>query len=269
MRIIKILIKTIVPKQYHSKMSSLYYYLKSLYFFGFRYKCNICNGNFRRFLPVGLKNNIALSLIGGGYRYTLCPRCHSIDRERLIYWYIVHKTNILHSQKSIKLLHIAPERNLQKIFKINNKIKYINGDINPMVADRKIDITDINFENDCFDFIICNHVLEHIQDDRKAMTELFRVLKTDGFAILHVPISKNAKETFEDFSITTPEGKEKYFGQIDHVRIYGKDFINRLEDVGFKVELYDIKKDLFIEDIRKYGLDREEFLYIGHKNGNN
>jgi len=111
----------------------------------------------------------------------------------------------------IKLLHIAPEKSLQKILKSFSHIKYISGDLNPLVADRKIDITNINFENDYFDFIICNHVLEHIVDDRKAMHELFRVLRTKGFTILQVPISKNAKETLEDFSITSPERKTKIF----------------------------------------------------------
>ena len=183
----------------------------------------------------------------------------------MIYWYIINKTNILHSQKTIKLLHIAPEKNLQKVLKAFSKIKYINGDLNPLVADRKIDITDINFGNDYFDFIICNHVLEHIQDDRKTMSEIFRVLRPGGKAILQVPISKYNKETFEDFSIILPEEREKYFGQKDHVRIYGKDYKKRLESVGFKVELYDIKKNLSIQDIKKYGLNEEEILYIVHK----
>jgi len=171
----------------------------------------------------------------------------------------------LHSQKIIKLLHIAPEKNLQKILKSFSHIKYISGDLNHLVADRKIDITNINFENDYFDFIICNHVLEHIVDDQKAMRELFRVLRPKGFAILQVPISKKAKETFEDFSITSPEEREKYFGQKDHVRIYGKDYKERLESIGFKVELYDIKKDLSIQDIKKYGLNEEEILYVCRK----
>jgi len=129
----------------------------------------------------------------------------------LVYWYIVNKTNILNSSKNVRLLHIAPEKNLQKALKTFSKIKYISGDLNPLVADRKIDITNINFENDYFDFIICNHVLEHIVDDRKAMSELFRVLKFGGEAILQVPISKYNKETFEDFSIVSPEKREKYF----------------------------------------------------------
>jgi len=203
--------------------------------------------------------------LGGGYRYALCPRCYSTYRERLVYWHIVNKTNILYSQKIIKLLHIAPEKNLQKVLKAFSKIKYISGDLNPLVADIEIDITDINFEDDYFDFIICNHVLEHIVDDRKAMSELFRVLRPKGFTILQVPISKKAKETFEDFSIISSKEREKYFGQKDHVRIYGQDYKERLESIGFKVNLYDIKNDLSIQDIKKYGLNEEEILHIGKR----
>lgn len=92
-----------------------------------------------------------------------------------------------------------------------------------MITDRKINITDINFENNHFDFIIYSHVLEHIRDDRKAMSELFRVLKLGGEVILQVPISKYNKETFEEFSIILQGEREKYFGQKDHVRVYGKD----------------------------------------------
>ena len=265
MKKIKNIIKKIIPGTYYTKVSSLYHYFKLFAYFGLKYECSFCKGHFRKLLPFGLKNDIASSIIGGGYRYAVCPKCHSTDRERLVYWYIVNKTNILHSQKIIKLLHIAPEKNLQKSFRALNKINYISGDLNPLVADRKIDITDIKFENNYFDFIICNHVLEHVKDDKKAMRELFRVLKPGGEAILQVPISKYNQETFEDFSITSPEEREKIFGQKDHVRIYGKDFQKRLENAGFEVNLYDIKKDLNIRNIEKYGLNKEEILYIGKK----
>jgi len=130
-----------------------------------------------------------------------------------------------------------------------------------LVADRKIDITNINFKNGYFDFIICNHVLEHIQDDRKAMCELFRVLRPGGKGILQVPISKNAKETFEDFSIISPREREKYFGQKEHVRIYNQGYKERLESAGFKVELYDIKNNLNI----KYSFNENEILYVCRK----
>jgi len=128
-----------------------------------------------------------------------------------------------------------------------------------------MDITNINFEDNYFDFIICNHLLEHVKDDKKAMNELFRVSKQGGVAVLQVPISKHNMPIFEDFSITTPEEKEESFGQKDHVRIYGKDFQKRLENTGFEVNLYDIKKDLNIRNIEKFGLNKEEILYIGKK----
>ena len=135
------------------------------------------------------------------------------DREKLIYLCITRRTNILNSSKNIRLLHIAPEKNLQKILKSFSHIEYISGDINlSKNCDIRLDITDMNFEDNLFDVIICSHVLEHIVDGRKAMHELLRVLRPEGFAILQVPISKNAKETFEDFSITSPEEREKYFG---------------------------------------------------------
>ena len=115
----------------------------------------------------------------------------------MIYWYIINKTKILNSSENTRLLHVAPEKNLRKILKSFSNIKYISGDLNPLIdCGIRLDITDMNFEDNLFDVIICSHVLEHIVGDRKAMRELFRVLRPEGFAILQVPISKNAKETF-------------------------------------------------------------------------
>ena len=136
-----------------------------------------------------------------------------------------------------------------------------------MNCDVRLDITDMNFEDNFFDVIICNHVLEYVQDDRKAMSELFRVLRPEGFAILQVPISRNAKEIFEDFSITSPEEREKYFGQKDHVRVYGKNYKNRLENISFKSNLYDIKKDLNVKYIKHMILTKAKFyMYVGSYN---
>jgi hypothetical protein len=131
MKKIKNIIKKIIPGTYYTKITSLYHYFRLFAYFGLKYECSFCKGHFRKLLPIGLKNDIASSIIGGGYRYAVCPKCNSTDRERLVYWYIVNKTNILHSQKMIKLLHIAPEKNLQKVLKAFCKIKYISGDLNP------------------------------------------------------------------------------------------------------------------------------------------
>jgi len=123
------------------------------------------------------------------------------------------------------LLLIAPEKYLQKILKSFSHIDYISRDLNPLMNyDIRLAITAVDFENNYFHVIICNHVLEHVQDDKKTMSELFRVLKPSEEAILQLPISKCNKETFEDFSITSPEKKERYYRQKDHVRIYGQDY---------------------------------------------
>ncbi|MBN1639414.1 MAG: class I SAM-dependent methyltransferase [Ignavibacteriales bacterium] len=265
MKNIKKVVKKIIPKKYRSDVRSLYNHFRSLSYFGLKYQCNICNGHFRKLLPMGINKNATKNIVGGGYRFALCPRCHSTDRERLTYWYLTNKTNILSPQKKTKLLHIAPENNLKKVFSNINKIEYIDGDLNPLKAENQMDITDINFEDNYFDFIICNHVLEHVKDDKKAMRELFRVLKPGGEAILQVPIFTTKIKTFEDFSIVLSEEREKYFGQKDHLRIYGKDYKDKLEGEGFKVKLYDIKNDLNNMDIVRHGINSEEILYIGYK----
>ena len=120
-----------------------------------------------------------------------------------------------------------------------------------------IDVLNIPFDPNYFDLIICNHVLEHIQNDIDAMKELFRVLKLNGKAILQVPISKNSEKTFEDFSVTDPKERENIFGQFDHVRIYGQDYTKRLESVGFSVECINISKEF-----SKYGLAIDEDIFI-------
>lgn len=116
----------------------------------------------------------------------------------MIYWYIFNKTNILNLDKTINLLHVALERNLQKILKSFSNIEYVSGDLNPLVnCDVILDITDIKFKDNFFDVIICNHILEYVKNDQKAMHELFRVLRPEGFAILQVPISKTVKKTLK------------------------------------------------------------------------
>lgn len=116
------------------------------------------------------------------------------------------------------------------------------------------------FKEEVFDVVLCNHVLEHIIDDKKAMAEIFRVLKIGGIAILQVPVSHKLIHTYEDCSITEPEQRKKAFGQFDHVRIYGMDYPQRLESIGFKVEKINIS-----QQYPKYGLNPEEDLFVCHK----
>ncbi len=128
-----------------------------------------------------------------------------------------------------------------------------------------IDITKLSFEDNSFDVIFCNHVLEHILDDRKAMGELYRVLKPGGWSILQVPISNLLDETYENSTITDPKEREAHFGQFDHVRIYGKDYVKRLSDIGFKVKEVSPLTEWEDNNIEKYAINKNEVLFVAFK----
>lgn len=272
-RIVKSLIKKIIPKKYHLHCVDLYgkYKYLILYFLytGNKFECPFCGGNFRKFLPGGLDNPVTKerNIVGGGYRLNaICPRCYSFDRERHIYLYLKNKNEFLY--KNLKVLHVAPERNLQKVFMGQSNIDYLTADLNSPSVMVKMDITNIKYKNNSFDVIICNHVLEHIPDDRKAMSELYRVLKPRGWAIVQVPISLSLNKTYEDPTVATPGERAKVFGQSDHVRIYGKDYKERLEKIGFFVECYNFATEFdesTIYKYHKYGLLEDENLYICSK----
>lgn len=268
-RKLKSLIKRIIPKKYHPQLVDLYssrYFFRGLLYIGDKFECPFCGGHFRKFLSTGLDIPILRekNVVGAGYRLNaICPRCNSSDRERLIYLYLKNTTNILYG--NLKILHIAPERNLRKVLMSNPNINYLSADINPPLATAKMDITNIEYEDNLFDVIICNHVLEHIQDDRKAMSELYRVLKPCGRAILQVPISLLSNKTYQDAKVLSPEEREKAFGQTDHVRIYARDYKNRLEKVGFSVKVYSLTKEFGESLTHKYGLLKDENIYICSK----
>jgi len=231
--------------------------------------CPFCEKHATEFLPTGLDIPVLKekNVVGGGYRLNaMCPHCHSTDRERLIYLYLRNKKDYLFC-KNLKLLHVAPEGNLQRVLMAKPNIEYLSADLSSPLATVQMDITDIKYEDNSFDVVICNHVLEHIPDDRKAMAELYRVLKPGGWAILQVPISLSLDQTFEDPLVTTPEEREKVFGQSDHVRIYAKDYTDRLEEVGFSVEVYSFAGEFGESAIRKYGLLKDENIYIFSKPG--
>lgn len=270
---IKSFIKKIIPSKHYLLFRDLY--IRSRYFFlfplyiGNKVKCPFCKKYFRKFLSSGLDFSILKekNIVGAGHRLNvICPRCRSTDRERLIYLYIKNKINLFQQiQNKINLLHIAPERNLQKIFILHPNIKYFSIDLNSPLAMIKMDITDIKFKGNSFDIIICCHVLEHILDDQKAMSELYRILKPKGWAILQVPISPMFKKTYEDLTIKTPKEKEKIYGQNDHVRIYGQDYSDRLIKAGFNVKIDSYAKKLKIDIIKKYGINKDENIFFCQK----
>lgn len=162
----------------------------------------------------------------------MCPHCRSLERHRLLWLYLEKKTDMFNG-KPKQLLHIAPEFSLEPGLRKAAGRGYLSADLDASRAMVRMDITGIDFPDASFDVIFCNHVLEHVDDDRKAMRELYRVLKKNGWAILMVPVT--AEKTIEDPSVVTPEERRRVFGQEDHVRRYGPDFAQRLSDAGFEV----------------------------------
>lgn len=221
--------------------------------------CPICNNVLRLYLPFG-----ATYL----RRQAMCPVCHSVERHRELWLYIQDNKDLFFKKpKENRLLHFAPELGLWNKFSTMECVDYYPVDINPKYYGicKAVDITDITYEDNYFDVIICNHVLEHITDDRKAIKELHRVLNSSGIAILNVPIKKSLSMTLEKAEYNTPELREKYYGQADHVRFYGNDYIQRLEESGFCVNVIHPNEDRNDKEIRKYGLTRNGEIYVCEK----
>lgn len=250
--IIKFLVRK-VPRPILIKLSLIFRKPISLFYKGTKHECPICEKSFRKFLPYGNK----------GADNRLCPNCLSLERHRLLWLYFKSKTKIFNDKLS--LLHIAPEQPYISRFKKLENLDYTTADLVSPIADVKTDIRDMVFDNEKFDIVICNHVLEHIDKEQVAMKEVLRVLKKGGFAILQVPIDYNRDVTYEDASITSPAEREKHFGQYDHLRVYGKDYSKRLTKAGFEVVEDDFINNFSAEEIEKFRFDKNEIIYFCKK----
>ena len=223
--------------------------------------CLICDKSFMTFLPFGMTPE---SLRANAQ----CPNCGSLERTRTYWKYIDSVPDFL--SLKLKVLHVAPEGGLFRKFKglpnieyfpldkFEEGYKYPKGTLNG-------DITDLDFPESFFDFILCSHVLEHISQDKVAIKELFRVLKSGGWGILQVPIDQTLEETYEDPNVILPEERIKAFGQFDHVRLYGKDYELRLREAGFEVSIDKYASRLPTIEKFRYGLGEGEALYIVKK----
>ena len=210
--------------------------------------------SFRVFLPYGYdqqRNNV------------LSPSTLSLERHRLLWLYLKNKTDFFTANH--KVLHFAPEQAFYKRFQTMKNLEYITTDLDSPLADVKADICNLPFEDNEFDVILCNHVLEHIPNDTKAMQELYRIMKPGGFGVFQIPQDLNRDTTFEDNTITDKKERTKIFGQYDHVRVYGKDYFDKLRSIGFQVEEVDYTKTLPQEDITRYCLAKGEIIPVVHK----
>ena len=192
---------------------------------GRAFACPVCGGRFRRFLPFGLN----------GRRNARCPGCGSLERHRFMWLHLRDRHRLL--QRRPRLLHIAPEHCIRDALAANPALRYVSVDMFDPDADHAADLTALPFRDGFFDFAICSHVLEHVEDDRAAMAELFRVLVPGGRAVVMVPIEMDRPQTYEDGSIDSAAGRNAAFGHPYHVRVCGGDYPDRLRRAGFTVEL--------------------------------
>jgi SAM-dependent methyltransferase len=241
----------IFPRTLLQRFSHLVLKIVQVFYLGDRVECPVCNARFRKFLPYGRKPP---------RENALCPNCLSLERHRLLWLFLQERTSFFTA--SLKFLHIAPEICFIHRFEKLDNLEYITADLESPLARIKMDIHQIPFENNTFDVVMCNHVLEHVEDDIHAMKEILRVLKPGGWAIMQVPfMGKNLEITFEDKTVRTPSQREKVFGQRDHVRIYGKDYPDRLRNAGFRVYEDRYVKELEREKISRYALPADEIVY--------
>lgn len=234
--------------------------------------------SFRMFLPYGYgnqRNNV------------LSPSTLSLERHRLLWLYLQNETDFFQSEldsdspvtqnkriklrkdaetsKALKVLHFAPEQEFYKRFKKQTNIDYTTTDLLSPLADVKADICNLPFDDNMYDVLFCNHVLEHIPDDTKAMQELYRVLKPSGMGIFQIPQDLSRATTFSDDSITDQKERAKIFGQYDHVRVYGRDYFDKLRSIGFKVTEEDYTKKIAPELVEKYCLAKGEIIPVCFK----
>lgn len=229
--------------------------MRVLYYTGNNFFCPCCNRAFRKFLPFGVKQR----------QNAQCPGCDSLERHRLLWLYLKHKTNLFTDRLTI--LHISPESFSQKEFKSMKNLKYISADLTSPLAMVKMDITEIPCKENSFDVILCSHVFEHIKNDLKAIRELLRVLRPGGWAILQSPIDPSRKVTLERQQIMSKEDRERFLWWHDHVRIYGCDYKKRLEEEGFIVRVESFTQEMGMNMVKRYGCQENEDIYICSKSG--
>ena len=203
-----------------------------------RCTCNVCGRRVRRFLPYRGGSKYLpplmkeLGIVGSDVDQFECPSCGSTDRERHLTLYLA-QSGLLEAMPGSRVLHIAPERHLELAIRRLNPAEYVCGDLFPSRPGiLTMDIQSLPFEQGYFDFVIANHVLEHVSDDREALTEIARVLRPSGNAIIQTPFSTALQHRLEDPGIHSESARLHSYGQEDHLRLYGRDWSKSFEASG-------------------------------------
>jgi len=210
--------------------------------------------NYKSFLPYGYEKQRPI---------VLSPGTLSLERHRLMWLYLQNETDFFSTE--LKVLHMAPEQSFYKRFRRMQNLDYTTCDLDSPIADVKADIQDLPFEDNSFDVIFCNHVLEHVEDDKIALAELYRVMKPGGWGIFQVPIRYQLADTFEDPTITDRKERIEKFGQYDHVRVYGMDYYDTLAKAGFEVEKVNLSENFSDNKIKRFALEKNEILPVVRK----
>lgn len=245
-----------LPRPLLIRLSYVFRVFAPLLYRGNNVECPVCEKKFRKFLSYG--SNVAHR------ENVLCPYDLTLERHRLMWLYLKRESPFFTAPK-LSVLHIAPEQCFHQRFKRQQNLDYLTGDLVSPIADLHFDLHDIPLEDNRFDVVFCNHVMEHVDDALQCMKELYRVMKPGGWAIMQVPQDTTRETTYEDWSITSPEDREKHFWQKDHVRLFGMDYPQWLEKAGFRVETAFAGNPVSAEEIERYRLSPTEILYIAHK----
>ena len=244
-----------IPRPWLIRMSALVRVLGPLLYVGSRFTDPIDGRSYRKFLPYGY---------GGRIRENaLSPGTNSLEPHPLLYLYLQRYTEFFTAPLTV--LHIAPEQCFHQRFKTQPNLQVLTADIESPLADMHFDLHQIPLQDNRFDVIFCNHVLEHVTDDAQCLGELYRVMKPGGWGIFQVPWVPGIEVTDEDPSITDPAERERRFLQYEHVRLYGEDYPQRLTAAGFTVEKVELFKTLPQDEVERYRLPSDEPLYVCRK----
>ena len=236
--------RRIVPVKQRIQTIQLFRQLTAGFYKGNNVTCNCCGRSFQKFLS---KRNLLTKRANAQ-----CPYCGSLESTRLLLFYIENESTLLTNPS--RLLHFAPEIGLMPIFKTASNLDYVTADIASNYADYCVDISNIPFCEESFDYIICSHVLRFVLDEKKAIQELYRILKPQGTALVLTLIDVNNPCTFETNLADSPETRLQSYMDADACRLHGADFSQRLQEGGFQVEIIDYAANLGEEKRKKYAL---------------
>lgn len=250
------LILNLIPRPVLQRVAEWIVPVVGLLYLGKGKQCPLCGCQRRRFLPYGYVTS---------RENALCPNCLSLERHRLLWLWLVRESDIGRGAMALpKMLHIAPEVALMRKFRkmyASTPDRYVTADLESPLADMHFDVQQIPLEAESFDAIICNHIMEHVEDDGKALSELYRIMRRGGWGVILSPVELEREKTFEDDTITDPAERTRIFGQYDHRRIYGRDYAARLREAGFEVYDIDYKNELSKAEQELYALPTDH-LYI-------